>query len=34
VPPGDYLINAAFGRANMTRRITIKQGETRRSGSC
>ena len=28
VPPGDYLINAAFGRANMTRRITIKQGET------
>lgn len=24
---GDYLINAAFGRATITRRLTIKQGE-------
>lgn len=27
LPPGDYLINAAFGRANITRRLSIKQGE-------
>lgn len=27
LPVGDYLINAAFGRANITRRISIKQGE-------
>lgn len=25
--PGDYLINAAFGRANLTRRISLKSGE-------
>ncbi len=27
LPVGDYLINAAFGRATMTRRITVKQGD-------
>lgn len=27
LPPGEYLINAAFGRAHMTRRLSIKQGE-------
>ena len=26
VPPGDYLINAAFGRASLTRRINVKAG--------
>lgn len=26
--PGDYTINAAFGRANLTRKITIKPGST------
>jgi hypothetical protein len=26
LPPGDYLVNAAFGRANLTRRITVKPG--------
>lgn len=25
--PGDYTINAAFGRANLTRKITIKPGD-------
>jgi hypothetical protein len=25
--PGDYLINASFGRANLTRRLSIKPGE-------
>jgi hypothetical protein len=25
--PGDYLINAAFGRAHLTRRLTVKAGE-------
>jgi hypothetical protein len=25
--PGDYLVNAAFGRAHLTRRLTVKQGE-------
>ena len=28
VPPGDYSINAAFGRANLTRKITVKPGDT------
>ncbi len=27
LPVGDYLINAAFGRANITRRLAVKQGE-------
>ena len=27
VPVGDYLVNAAFGRATITRRISVKQGE-------
>ena len=27
LPTGDYLINVAFGRANMTRRLSVKQGE-------
>ena len=26
--PGDYLVNAAFGRAHLTRRITVKRGTT------
>lgn len=26
VPPGDYTVNAAFGRANLTRKISIKPG--------
>lgn len=26
VKPGDYVINAAFGRANLTRRISLKSG--------
>ena len=26
--PGDYTINAAFGRANLTRKIAVKQGAT------
>lgn len=26
LPPGDYMINAAFGRANLTRRISVKDG--------
>ncbi|MFO7296838.1 MAG: hypothetical protein DIU63_02390 [Proteobacteria bacterium] len=25
--PGDYFVNAAFGRAHLTRRITVKPGE-------
>jgi hypothetical protein len=25
--PGEYMINAAFGRANLTRKITVKAGE-------
>ena len=27
LPVGDYLVNAAFGRATITRRISVKQGE-------
>ncbi len=27
LPVGDYLINAAFGRANITRRLSVKQGD-------
>jgi len=27
LPPGDYLINAAYGRANLTKRITIWPGK-------
>lgn len=27
VAPGDYTVNVAFGRANLTRKITIKPGE-------
>ncbi len=26
LPPGDYYVNAAFGRAHLTRRITVKPG--------
>jgi hypothetical protein len=26
LPPGDYIVNAAFGRANLTRRISVKPG--------
>lgn len=26
--PGDYIVNAAFGRAHLTRRITVKHGTT------
>lgn len=26
LPPGEYYINAAFGRAHLTRRISVKQG--------
>lgn len=26
LPPGPYVINAAFGRANLTRKITVKPG--------
>jgi hypothetical protein len=26
LPPGDYIVNAAFGRAHMTRRISVKPG--------
>lgn len=26
LPPGDYFVNAAFGRAHLTRRISIKPG--------
>jgi hypothetical protein len=26
LPPGEYTINAAFGRANLTRKITVKPG--------
>jgi hypothetical protein len=26
LPPGEYTVNAAFGRANLTRKITIKPG--------
>lgn len=26
LPPGDYTVNAAFGRANLTRKVTIKGG--------
>jgi len=26
LPPGDYYVNAAFGRAHLTRRITVKEG--------
>ncbi|MGI9404472.1 MAG: hypothetical protein ACR2OF_08210, partial [Hyphomicrobium sp.] len=26
--PGEYLVNAAFGRAHLTRRITVKRGAT------
>ena len=28
LPPGDYTVNAAFGRANLTRKISIKASET------
>jgi hypothetical protein len=28
LPPGDYIVNAAFGRANLTRRISVKPGMT------
>ena len=28
VPAGDYVVNAAFGRANVTRKISVKPGET------
>ena len=27
VPPGDYTVNVAFGRANLTRKITVKPGD-------
>jgi hypothetical protein len=26
--PGDYIVNAAFGRAHLTRRITVRRGTT------
>jgi hypothetical protein len=26
LPPGEYIVNAAFGRAHLTRRITVKSG--------
>ncbi len=26
LPPGDYMVNAAFGRAHLTRRISVKEG--------
>lgn len=26
LPPGDYMVNASFGRANLTRRITVRDG--------
>jgi hypothetical protein len=26
LPPGDYIVNAAFGRAHLTRRISVKPG--------
>lgn len=26
LPPGDYIVNAAFGRAHLTRRISVKAG--------
>lgn len=29
LPPGDYMINAAFGRANLTRRVTLAGGAAR-----
>lgn len=28
VPAGNYVVNAAFGRANVTRKISVKPGET------
>jgi len=27
LPPGDYAVNVAFGRANLTRKITVKPGD-------
>lgn len=27
LPPGDYVINAAYGRANLTRRVSLKSGD-------
>ncbi len=27
MPPGDYTVNVAFGRANLTRKISVKAGE-------
>lgn len=26
--PGDYIVNAAYGRANLTRRLTVRPGDT------
>jgi hypothetical protein len=26
LPPGDYIVNAAFGRANLTRKLSLKAG--------
>lgn len=28
LPPGEYLVNAAFGRAHVTRKITVKAGSS------
>lgn len=28
LPPGDYTVNTAYGRAHLTRKITVKPGET------
>ena len=28
LPPGDYTVNAAFGRANLTRKVSVKSGTT------
>lgn len=27
LPPGDYMVNAAFGRAHLTRKISVKPGQ-------
>ncbi len=30
LPPGDYLVNAAFGRAHLTRKLTLTAGASRK----
>ena len=33
LPPGDYVVNASYGRANLTRKITAKAGANTNLGT-